>query len=683
MLRNGGGALVSNNKDDNSDYSSEPAVDMERIKAMMGPLPFESVGPIVVNPAKNKRRGSDNPIATKVEVTVASAAEEANASLKAMSEGITTVGELDDLTKINTEDNADIPEPLYLVDDAVITSAVEDIVAHEGDTVLKAEDEEREHTIAHKDLPKASLVDRLANVWSRPIVRLGVVLIFVILIIAAALIPASRYFTLNKAGVRSSMTLSVIDTATLQPLKNVTVSVAGVSALTDANGVANLKHIKLGQSKVSITKRAFANIEQTTTIGWGSNPKGQFRLAASGVQYTFIITDFLSGKPLAKTEALSGEGNAISDKDGRLVLVLDTSSKKDNDELEVKFNLDNYRTDTIKIAVNNKETSSVKMVLDRRDTFVSKRSGKFDIYAIDLDGKNEQKIISGTGIERDDMALSPSQNGEIAAYVATRENIRNSDGFLLSTLYLLDIKSANLAKIDQSEQIQLIGWTSDQRIVYIKIAAGASAANPKRERLMSLSAKDSSDIKEIASANSFNDVLMVGDKVVFAPSNSFQDNPKPGLFVSSSDGSNTLSVISTEVNNIFRTSYDSIVYETGGSFFSYKIGATAASVTAITNPNGLNRLYVDNTNADNSIWIDSRDGKGVILNYDKVSKKDSVIIAQNGLKLPIRWLDKTTIIYRVNDGKETADYAVSTNGGSAKKVQDVTDVSGIGRWFYY
>jgi hypothetical protein len=679
---------MAEKEDKNIEPAAEPNVDMDRIKAMMGPLPFESVGPIVANPAKNRRRGSDKPVTTKIEVTLASAVEEANASLQAMSDkvdapdieisGDTPIGD------IPVEDEIiDIQEATYLTDDAAIVSAVDDIVAHEGDTVLQAEDEEREIAGIHKIKSKESLKDRLKGFWAKSYVRWVTLGGAVIIIIMAALIPYSRYFMLNTAGVRSSVTLSIIDTSTLQPLKNVTVSVAGVSSLTDAKGLAKIEHIKLGPTKITMSKRAFSTVEQRITVGWGSNPKGQYRLAVSGSQYTFIVTDLLNGKPIVKAEAVSGEGNAISDKDGRIVLALDTRNKKDNDEIDVKITLDNYRTESIKIAVNNKETSSVKMVIDRKDIFITKRSGKYDVYAIDIDGKNEQKIVTGTGIERDDIALAPSQNGDVAAYVATRENARNSDGYLLSTLYLLDIKSTSLTKIDQSEQVQLIGWSSEQRIVYIKIAAGASAANPKRERLMSVNAKDPSDIKELASANSFNDVLMVGDKVLYAPSNAFQDNPKPGLFVATSDGTNTVNVVGAEVNNIFRTEYDTVVYESGGSYFNFKISNTPASSTPASNPNGLNRLYVDNISDGHSLWVDNRDGKGVLLSYDKATKKDTIIVAQNGLKLPVRWLDKTTIIYRVNDGKETSDYVISTNSGSAKKVQDVTDASGIGRWFYY
>jgi hypothetical protein len=475
----------------------------------------------------------------------------------------------------------------------------------------------------------------------------------------------------------------VIDSSTLQPLKNVQVTVAGVSSQTDSNGTAKLEHIKLGRTNLVIQKRAFATVTKAITVGWGSNPEGDVRLSAAGAQYSFIVTDYLSGKPIQKAEAASGEGNAVSDKDGKIVLTLDTSNKADTDELSIDVTAPNYRTETVKITAGNKEISSVKLVAGRKDVFVSKRSGKYDVYTIDIDGKNEKKIISGTGVERDDIALSTAQNSDTAAYVATRENSRNADGYLLSTLYIVDTKTGALVKADQSEQIRLVGWSSDQRLVYVKIAAGASAANPKRNRLMTLNTKNVSDSKELASANYFNDVVMSGDTVLYAPSSTLQDSPHPGLYSVNANGTSALTVTDKEVYNIFRTDYETVTLGVaGGTFLSYKIGAPASNLASAASTS-TNRFYVDSSTSSRSLWIDSRDGKNVLLSYDKTAKKDTTVLTKSGAKIPLYWLTDNTVIFRVNDGKEVADYVVNVDGGEAKKVQDVTNTTGIGRWYYY
>jgi hypothetical protein len=37
----------------------------------------------------------------------------------------------------------------------------------------------------------------------------------------------------------------------------------------------------------------------------------------------------------------------------------------------------------------------------------------------------------------------------------------------------------------------------------------------------------------------------------------------------------------------------------------------------------------------------------------------------------VQWLGPTTVVYRVSNGSETADYAVSVDGGSSHKIADV------------
>lgn len=47
------------------------------------------------------------------------------------------------------------------------------------------------------------------------------------------------------------------------------------------------------------------------------------------------------------------------------------------------------------------------MAPSRKHVFISKRSGTYDVYKVDVDGKNEEKVLSGTGSERPDaIALS-------------------------------------------------------------------------------------------------------------------------------------------------------------------------------------------------------------------------------------------------------------------------------------
>jgi hypothetical protein len=324
------------------------------------------------------------------------------------------------------------------------------------------------------------------------------------------------------------------------------------------------------------------------------------------------------------------------------------------------------------------------MVPSRKHVYISKKSGKYDVYSVDADGKNAKIIVPGTGLERDDIVLIPHPTEPLAALVSTRENVRDSDGFLLSTLYEVDVDSGQLTKIDQSERIQIAGWTGDQRLAYVKIAAGTSANNPKRQRLMTYNAKTNAAPQELASSNSFNDVMMIGDKIYYAPSSSFLPASQQAQFYRvNADGSGQQVILGKEVWNIFRTDYDTLYLSVQQEWYTHKLDTLTAGKVSGPPAQQQTRLYIDSPDKKHSLWIDSRDGKGVLLSYDVAAKKDTTVISASGIKYPAYWLNNQDVIYRVNDGHQSSDYVVSFDGGQPVKIADVTDSGGVETWYYY
>lgn len=573
-----------------------------------------------------------------------------------------------------------------LPDDPVTVRAIEEIVAEESDAVLAAEDLEREIEDEDElDKPKKPPKARgpIGRFFARPLARW--LLFFGILagIASVAIIPDSRYLVLNTAGVRSTLQLKVIDNGTLQPLKNVSITAGGASAQTDSEGFAKLTGVRLGKTTLLIEKRAFSRVEKPIVVGWGSNPLQDFHIQAVGAQYTFLIKDYLNGKPIDGAQAASGDGNASSDKNGEIILTLDTANQEDSEQVSVDISADGYRTETVSFTVSNKETQSVELVPARKHTFVSKRSGKFDVYTVDVDGKNEKKIVEGTGLERDDITLIPHQKEPVAAFVATRENVRNGSGYLLSTLYIIKSDSGELTKIDQSEKIQIIGWSKDGHLVYVKVASGASASDPQRYRLMSFNTSNFTDTKELAASNAFNDALMAGDRVYYAPSDSFQDDPESGVFAIDPTGQNKQTLLDQEAFALQRTSYETLDINTGETWYTYVFGSQAGAKAGQPAVAGVSKLYADNPSNNFSLWADERDGKGILLAYDRSTKEDRQLVSRSGLKAPVYWLNDSVAVYRVKDSRETADYVVSVDGGDARKITDVSGTAGLSSQFNY
>lgn len=577
-----------------------------------------------------------------------------------------------------------LPEPSVSKDelgleDVGMGKAVDEIIASEADEVLEAEDKKHAPVVPAASPSLGRKIKHFFAAWWRnKHYRNATLGLLAVTLLIAVLVPASRYALLNTVGVRASTSMTVLDDKTGLPLKNVELSLSNQTAKTDIDGYAKLEKIKLGRQNLSIRKPAFAEVNQQLTIGWGSNPKEDIRLKPVGSQYKFQVNDFLSGRAVAKAEALAGEASALSDEQGEIVLTVPEISEGD---LSVQIEADGYRTETVQVAVGSKQDFALRLVPARKHAFVSKREGTLDVYKIDVDGKNEEKVLKGTGSEREDaVALAVHPDKDVAALVSTRDGSRNKDGYSLSVLTVIDLETNETKTLASSERIQLVDWIGDQ-LVYVKIAEGSSAASTTRHRLMSYNLQSASD-KELASTNYFNDVASVRGSIYYSPA-VYKVNGPVGLFRINADGTSKKTVFDKEVWNIFRTSFDKLSVSVGQDWYELNLDKDELKEVPAAPPQLRSRVYSDSPGGKSSLWVDERDGKGVLLVYDIEKRSDKTIASQSGIKTPIRWLSDKHIVYRVTNPQETADYVVNLEGGEARKIQDVTNTAGIDRWYYY
>lgn len=563
------------------------------------------------------------------------------------------------------EEEAQIPEEEF--DDTQTEKAVDDIVASESDELLARQDEQKKQQQAPPAKKKRSLRTKIKEVWSIPSFKWGLLAGMLIIVASLGVIPSIRYSLLNTFGVRAGMSLTVINSDNQQPLKNASVVVSGQAQTTDEKGNASFSGLKLGKAEIVVSKRGYTEVKQAKTLGWGSNPIGQVKLGVSGAQFTFVIKDFLSQKPILGAEAISGDFNAQADQDGKILLPLDQRVEGD---IEVTIKAADYREEKIVIKTSDTAEKTVVMAPAKHHVFVTKRTGKLDVYKVDADGKNEAILLAATGSERDDIAILPHPSKDYVAVVSTREGKRNKDGYLMSNLFVVNVKTGEPTKLPQSERIQLIDWVGD-RILYIAITEGASAANPARSKIFSFEIGQPG-AKEIASANYFNDAVVFRGAVHYAPSSYSIPVASVKYFRINADGSAVATLLDKEVWNIFRSDYDTLLLSVQQDWYEQKAGAQPTKLgSAPANPK--NRIYRESPDKKRALWVDNRDGKGVLLAYNTEAKKDDTLHTQAGLVLPVSWLNNTTYVYRISDGREIADYVKSTEGGEAVKLKDVTN----------
>ncbi len=548
-------------------------------------------------------------------------------------------------------------------------AVVDDIVRNEGDEALEAQDKvARQNNVVMK--PK--LWERLKNDWSdwwddprKRYISLGVI---GILLICVFLFPASRAFMLNLVGMRGTVTVQVLDSKTTLPLTGADVTISGQTAATNDQGKATVQHVKLGTQQLSVRKTAFADVNEPVTIKTGSQTVPNVSLKPTGMQFSFLVVDSLTGKPIASAEVASGSASALSDKAGKVLL---TAPPTTNSRLDIAVSAKGYRTEKVKFRTDSKGATTVELIPAGKDVFVSKEAGKYDLYAADLDGKNRKVILAATGTETANLTLSVSPDGQKAALVSTRDNQKNAQGYLLSTLTIVNTDGSSSQTVEHAEDITLLGW-SGTKLVYGQTVAGASAANPNRQKIIVYDTNGGKKLP-LASANYFNGSELVGSNVYYAVASS--DGGAAGSFNKIAvDGTGKQILANQEQWTVLRTAYDALnVQSASGAWQTYTIGGSLKPGTA---PASLSdRVYADNSDASKSLWVDQRDGKGTLLSYDTKAKKDTTLTAQAGLTYPVRWMSDTTVVYRVATQKETADYVMSTAGGQPKKITDVTATS--------
>lgn len=659
---------------------SDPVIDDvdDEVKQIMGPTP-EEAAPAFASFAEDKiatePKGPPEISQEADSKNISEVAEQINEKLAAKELAIE-----DAVPK--TEENHEHHDDA-LQDDEFTTAAVADIIAKEGDEILAAEDAKK----AAEESPKKSkhgIGYFVSAWWHNKRARMITFAAIAAVLLGLSFYPSTRYAILNTAGVRAGVSLQVIDSKYGLPVKNAEVIVGGQKATTNDTGKVTLSNVKLGKTQLVIAKRSFAPVNQTIIVGWGSNPfNDPFQMSPTGSAYSFTITDWISGKPVSGAEISDGESTALTDDSGRATLTVQPTDK----DLELTIKAKDYRTDSLVISSTDKDNKQIKLVAGKPDVFVSKRSGKYDLYKRDVDGKNEVVLVGGTGSEQDPLGLLMSPDGNTAAFVSTREGKRDASGYLLSNLYMVDVSSKTVTKVagTESAQIQLIDWVGD-KLVFVKIASGPSAATAGRQHIVVYDSKQEKQ-NEITNANYFNDVEVYKDQIYYAPSSGGGPNSAEAkLYRVNTDNSSKTVLIDKEVWATYRNSFNKLQANAADNkWYEQTIGDNKMTVMSGAPASPVHRIYVTSPNNEKAVWVDNRDGKGVLILQDikTPANPDMVVFSKGGLGYPIRWLSDKHILMRVSNSQETADYIINIEGGEAQKIGDVTNTASTSRWYYY
>ncbi len=550
--------------------------------------------------------------------------------------------------------------------DATLDKAVDDIMRTDADKALPPASED---IALPPVVMKASFFERIKQAyfkwWDHRVLRYITFGLLLAIITVVAFVPIVRNFVFNTVGVRTSVSVTAIDDSTTLPLKNVVLSAGDVQAKTNSDGYVKLRGIRLGNHVVKLHKAGFADVKKNLKLGMRTTDLGEIELKVVGTQYTFVLSDHFSGKPIKDVNVSSGEATTVSDKTGTAVL---TVAPSDDEKLSVSIEKQGFRTEKLEVAAETKDATKLKLVPAQKEVFISKESGKYDLYKMDLDGQNKKVLLAGTGLETAALNVLVDPAGKRAALVSTRDDKRNKDGYLLSALSIVDINSGESEVIEHAEQITLLGWNGTT-LIYQQTVAGTSAANANRTKITSYEYTDSKRI-QVANANYFNGAILNGNTVYYVVS-SIDSSVKGGLVRSNIDATNKKTLHEGEVWQLYRADYKTLKFQTPDKWYEYKIGNAAVSLSTPPVNFSANK-FLDSPDGKYSVWVDDRDANGALMEYSVADGKQRQVSLQKGMIEVTRWVNERVVVYRTISGSQVDEHAVSLDGGEPQHLATVS-----------
>ena len=329
------------------------------------------------------------------------------------------------------------------LDDSATDKAVDEIVVHESDEVLAAEDAASKQ--AGRASNKSSAKKSRGGFFKRRWLWAGLLLILV----AVFAYPLSRDKLIGLV-YKETFTVTVTDSKTNTLVSSATVSLDGVTAKTDASGKVKLM-VPPGQGKLRVAKKYYKDFTKAQAIGLRSTGPVSVQLLATGRQVPITVDNLITGKPVANAEISVLKTTAKTDQHGQATIVLPATAA--SDQATVSASGYNKAQTSIQITSSVVSANTVKLTPTGHVYFLSNLSGSVDVVKVNLDGSGRQTVLKGTGQENPNTtSLLASRDWQYTALKAQRSGANPG-------LYLINTSTDKVTQFDSGNaDFTLIGW---------------------------------------------------------------------------------------------------------------------------------------------------------------------------------------------------------------------------------
>jgi hypothetical protein len=484
------------------------------------------------------------------------------------------------------------------------------------------------------------------------------------------LIQPSRLFIVNMLGIRTDFNVSSLVAGNQQGviLRKVKITINGADYKTDDHGRLFVR-LPYGNTHVVASKTGYETSTKDVMLDFDpffyllggrqqdmSSRDIQFQLKNVGLNLSFTAKDWLSGQPLTAGEFTVGDVVAVPDENG-LVLFALPPIDADTAKVSAKFG-GAYVDRQFDLPIDTSKPMQITFVPAGKDYFISKRSGQYVVYGMNLDGGDKIEVVPGNAQETSDIAFSASPSGRYGVLTSTREG-KNSGGMLVQKLYIVDLSSKALTVADEAKSFSLYDWSGD-RIVYVArdVTGG--------QRLASLDVQTGKRI-DLAKPNDIADVRISLDSVAYM---SHLADASQELHLVPIGGGVDKS-LGAKIQKLSQSDYDRLTYQTADQQW-HEYNLNNKQLKNVAAPVSGDRLFLAVGSADKQtrLLVDRIDGKLTVASKGIANGQEKQLHTSNSLQA-VRWAGNT-VLFRLVDGSQSADYAISLAGGHAKKLTDVS-----------
>jgi hypothetical protein len=538
--------------------------------------------------------------------------------------------------------------------------------------------------------PKRTFGQKLKALLRSPKFWLTFVALLIVTGIALWFIEPTRLWLVNAFGARNTITITTITPgegkAKVSQLKNVAVTVNGVTYHTDSKGKLQIPNVPYGTATITAKKAGFQDVSYGVSLDFdpflhkfgGKSTDDAARnvtlsMKGVGIPVSFKLTDWLSGKPVTVGDFTVGDVVAKPDDQGLVSLRVPGT---DATKVTVGASFGGAYVDkTFDVTLGSAQVPVVQLVPGGKHYFLSNRSGATTLYSANLDGTDVQPIVTGTGKETDATTFAVSPDGKYGVLSSSRDGAQNAKHDTLQRVYVVDLATKQITRVDEGVNVSFADWSGDE-LIYTTTGFAADTNTYTR----TLRGVDVSD-KRVYNFETADDIAVAtvaSGKVLYVRYTSTgPDKTSSPLLRVAPVNATTSKTLGDQVNysaDYYQLDYNRVTFKTtqDQAWHEYAIGNDQLKTVAIPSASDNTLRYLGTTSSDGGkyLYVDRVDGKYTLLL--RQGTETTTLYGADGLSGPIRWINDDTITYRVTTPSGTSDYVVSLKGGQAKKITDAT-----------